>query len=129
MREDCRPCLGTGQNFSAKSNAKWPDRCPTCFGAGWIDPTISCKCGRAGNHYSRECATWFCGRLSCEPKKPVPPTPVKKDAWAHHLPAHYRGVPIINPHNMVTRPRATHQVTLAGITWEEVDNDQSYNGG
>jgi hypothetical protein len=43
--------------------------CPTCHGAGWVDPSLVCYCGRAATILDDKSQRWYCGAVLCEPEK------------------------------------------------------------
>jgi hypothetical protein len=50
-------------------NQRCDSLCPTCHGAGWVDRSLVCYCGRAATFYAPVEEIWYCGSEKCEPKK------------------------------------------------------------
>jgi hypothetical protein len=43
--------------------------CPSCHGAGWVDASLVCYCGRAATFYVEKHDRWYCGVEACHPDK------------------------------------------------------------
>lgn len=66
----CPVCLGCQRNFDPTAQKLDPE-CVVCHGQGWVDPSLVCKCGRAGTIWNQDEAIWFCGHKTCLGIKPA----------------------------------------------------------
>lgn len=57
------------QSIHIPTDQKVDALCPVCSGAGWVDPSLVCYCGRAGVFYDTKFSVWWCGHDQCKPEK------------------------------------------------------------
>ena len=60
-------CLGLQTIYDPHSQ-RLDAECPTCHGAGWVDLSLVCYCGRAATFADLK-GRWYCGAAVCEPEK------------------------------------------------------------
>ena len=64
---DCPGCMAMGYHHTGATNDT--AICQVCMGMRYVDPDLTCKCGRAATYRDPETHVLFCGRLLCNPKK------------------------------------------------------------